>query len=73
MLMTVLKGDLAIAQNKVLNHIFMEMKEYISKNCALIGMVDIARLAIQTGENTAAISENNGGEENGRYKKGTRA
>ena len=40
MLMTVLKGDLVIAQSKVLNRSFKEMKEYISKNCALIGMDD---------------------------------
>lgn len=40
MLMTVLKGDLVIAQNKVLNRSFKEMKGYISKKCALIGMDD---------------------------------
>ena len=40
MLLTVLKGDLVIAQNKVLNRSFKEMKGYISKKCALIGMDD---------------------------------
>ena len=54
MLMTVLKGDLAIAQSKALIRIFKGMKDYISENRALIGTDDIARLAIQTGENTVA-------------------
>ncbi len=57
MLMTVLKGDLAIAQSKALIRIFKGMKDYISENRALIGTDDIARLAIQTSENTAAIAK----------------
>lgn len=32
------------------------MKDYISENRFLIGTDDIARLALQTGENTAAIA-----------------
>ncbi len=47
MLMTVLKGDLAIAQSKALIRIFKGMKDYISENRALIGTDDIARLALQ--------------------------
>ena len=57
MLMTVLKGDLAIAQSKALIRIFKGMKDYISENRALIGTDDITRLAIQTSENTAAIAK----------------
>lgn len=57
MLMTVLKGELAIAQSKALIRIFKGMKDYISENRALIGTDDITRLAIQTSENTAAIAK----------------
>lgn len=57
MLMTVLKGDLAIAQSKALIRIFKGMKDYISENRALIGTDDITRLAIQTSENTTAIAK----------------
>lgn len=57
MLMTVLKGDLAIAQSKALIRIFKGMKDYISENRALIGTDDITQLAIQTSENTAAIAK----------------
>lgn len=57
MLMTVLKGDLAIAQSKALIRIFKGMKDYISENRILIGTDDITRLAIQTSENTAAIAK----------------
>ena len=35
------------------------MKDYISKKRVLIGTDDIARLAIQTSENTAAIAKIN--------------
>lgn len=35
------------------------MKDYISENRTLIGTDDIARLAIQTSENTAAIAKIN--------------
>ena len=57
MLMTVLRGELATAQSKALIRIFKGMKDYISENRALIGTDDIARLAIQTSENTAAIAK----------------
>lgn len=48
----VLKKELATAQSKALICIFKGMKDYISENRALIGTDDIARLAIQTSENT---------------------
>jgi len=55
--MTVLRGELATAQSKALIRIFKGMKDYISESRALIGTDDIARLAIQTSENTAAIAK----------------
>lgn len=55
MLMTVLKGELAVEQSKALIRIFKGMKDYITENRVLIGTDDIARLAIQTSDNTAAI------------------
>lgn len=57
MLMTVLRGELATAQSKALIRIFKGMKDYISENRVLVGTDDIARLAIQTIENTAAIAK----------------
>lgn len=57
MLMTVLKSELAISQSKALIRIFKGMKDYISENRVLIGTDDIARLALQTSENTAAIAK----------------
>ncbi len=54
MLMTVLKGELAIKQSKALIRLFKGMKDYISTN-VLISTDDFLRLSIQTNENTAAI------------------
>ena len=55
MLMTVLKGELAIKQSKSLIRLFKEMKDYISKN-TLITADDFLKLSIQTNENTTAIA-----------------
>ena len=55
MLMTVLKGDLAITQSKALIKLFKRMKDYISENQALLANKDLLRLTEKTIENTAAI------------------
>lgn len=55
MLMTVLKGKLAIKQSKALIRLFKEMKDYISTN-VLISTDDFLKLSIQTNENTSAIA-----------------
>ncbi|MBO4904446.1 MAG: ORF6N domain-containing protein [Lachnospiraceae bacterium] len=55
MLMTVLKGDLAVQQSKALIRIFREMKEYIIDTQGLITQRDLLRVSIQTTENTEAI------------------
>ena len=57
MLMTVLKGELAVRQSKALSRTFKQMKDYISEDPLLPGSADIARLSIQIAENTKDISE----------------
>ncbi len=58
MLMTVLHGDLAIKQSKILIRLFKTMKDYIIEREHLIGYDDVAHLAIQTSQNTNNIAEN---------------
>jgi len=58
MLMTVLRGDLAIKQSKILIRLFKTMKDFIIERENLIGPDEVARLAIQTLQNTKDIAEN---------------
>ena len=55
MLMTVLKGDLAIEQSKTLIRLFKSMKDYISENRSLLTDRELLKLSVQTNENTMAI------------------
>ena len=55
MLMTVLKGDVAVRQSRALVLAFKEMKDYLMDETGLIPAQDIARLSVQTAENTSAI------------------
>ena len=55
MLMTVLRGDLAIAQSRALIRTFRSMKDYIVENQGLIGRQEYLRLSIQVSDN---IKEN---------------
>lgn len=57
MLMTVLKGELAVAQSKSLIRIFKEMKDFIIENRSLLDGSELAKLSIQTAKNTADIAE----------------
>ena len=57
MLMTVLKGDLAIRQSKALIRTFKQMKDYISQDPLLSGSSNIERLSLQISENTRDISK----------------
>jgi hypothetical protein len=57
MLMTVLKGDLAIEQSKALIRTFKRMKDYIVENRYLIGNNELVQLSLQTAQNTADIAE----------------
>ncbi len=55
MLMTILKGNLAVRQSKVLVRTFKKMKDYIISNQNLIGQRETMQLAMQTAENTVGI------------------
>ena len=55
MLMTVLKGDLAVIQSKALIRLFKGMKDYIVKSNNFVDMRDFMKLYIQTNNNTNSI------------------
>ena len=58
MLMTVLKGDLAIRQSVALIRLFKQMKDYIvAENQQLIGLSGIPEMALQMAQNTRDIAE----------------
>ena len=57
MLMTVLRGELAIKQSKALIRTFKKMKDYIIDNRELIGQREYIQLSMQTAENTRDISK----------------
>ena len=56
MLMTVLRGDMAIQQSKMLIRLFKGMKDFILERGHLIGYDEVAKLAIQTSQNTKDIA-----------------
>ena len=55
MLMTVLRGDLAIRQSKILIRLFKGMKDFIIEREHLIGYDEVAKIAVQTAQNTENI------------------
>ncbi len=57
MLMTVLKGELAISQSKILIRTFKQMKDYIQTTQMLSAPQEILQLSLQVSENTKDISE----------------
>ena len=57
MLMTVLKGDLAIRQSKALIRTFKQMKDYITQNPILSESSNIEKLSLQISKNTSDIRE----------------
>ena len=58
MLMTVLKGDLAVEQSKALIRLFKQMKDYIAENRQLmVTQSDYLALAMKVSENTNDIRE----------------
>ena len=57
MLMTVLKGELAVSQSKMLVRLFKQMKDYIVENQQVIGQRDFIRLSLQAAENSQNIAE----------------
>ena len=57
MLMSILKGDLAVRQSIALIRLFKKMKDYIAaENQQLLGNADIAGIAVQTAQNTREIA-----------------
>ena len=57
MLMTVLRGDLAIRQSKILVRLFKGMKDFIIEREHLVGYDEVAKIAVQTAQNTENILE----------------
>ena len=55
LLMTVLKGDIAVEQSRKLVRLFKKMKEYIIENQMIFTNKDILAILSQTNENTSAI------------------
>ena len=56
MLMTVLKGELAVRQSKALIRTFKAMKDYIAQDSQLIDSSDVVKLSLQVSENMKDIS-----------------
>lgn len=59
MLMTVLKGPLAVKQSKTLIRTFKKMKDYILENRDLIGQRELLQLSMETANNRIEISKIN--------------
>ena len=59
MLMTVLKGELAVRQSIALVRTFKRMKDYILENRDLIGQREILQLSIETANNRIEINKIN--------------
>ena len=57
MLMTVLKGDLATQQTKILIRTFKQMKDYIVASNNLLSTDNVIKLVNQVNENTSDINE----------------
>ena len=59
MLMTVLKGPLAVKQSKALIRTFKKMKDYILENRDLIGQRELLQLSMETANKRIEISKIN--------------
>ena len=55
MLMTVLKGEVAVKQSKALVRVFKQMKDFVVENQNVINKRDYLRLSLQTAENARDI------------------
>lgn len=56
MLMTVLRGELAVKQSKALIRMFKQMKDFIIENQDFISSKELVQIAIQTNQNTKDIA-----------------
>ena len=57
MLMTVLRGDLAVRQSKALIRIFKQMKDFILQRQKILSSPELIKLSLQTTENTKQIAQ----------------
>jgi len=57
MLITVLRGELAVKQSKALIRMFKQMKDFIIENQDFISPKDLVQIAVQTNQNTKDIAE----------------
>ena len=57
MLMTVLKGELAVKQSKALIRMFKQMKDFIVENRDFLSSKEMAQLSLQTSQNTNDIMQ----------------
>lgn len=57
MLMTVLRGELAVNQSKALIRIFKQMKDFIIQSQNVLSSPELVKLSLQTSENTKNIEE----------------
>ena len=57
MLMTVLRGELAIRQSRALIRTFKQMKDFIIENQDFISSKELVQIAVQTNENTKDIDK----------------
>ena len=57
MLMTVLKGELAVRQSKALIRMFKQMKDFIIENQDFITSKELLQIAVQTNQNTNDIMQ----------------
>ena len=60
MLMTVLRGELAVKQSKALIRMFKQMKDFIIENQDFISSKELVQIAIQTNQNTNDIARIDG-------------
>ena len=56
MLMTVLRGELAVKQSKALIRMFKQMKDFIVENQDFITSKELLQIAVQTNQNTKDIA-----------------
>lgn len=59
MIMTVLRGELAIRQSRALIRTFKQMKDFIIENQDFIGSKELVQIAIKTNKNTTDIAKIN--------------
>lgn len=56
MLMTVLRGELAVKQSRALVRTFKQMKDFIIENQDFIGSKELVQIIVQTNQNTKDIA-----------------